>query len=212
MIKTNQDSLKYWSKTNRWFLNAYKDSWLEETIHGPVKLREQFAITLAKLIKAKTILDLGCGPCRVLSRALLESNAENAFGLDFSKSMLQESAKHLSNLGLSSKVELKEADLIKLENYPTSDIVFGLGLFDYIENPKIILKKAHIASNYLVASWPAPNFRNFLRKFRYSCPIYTYSKDDISKLFESIGIKSVDFINAGGFSGYITISKKIEKI
>ena len=40
---------------------------------------------------SKTILDLGCGPCRVLSRALNETNAENAIGLDFSKSMLEES-------------------------------------------------------------------------------------------------------------------------
>ena len=207
-MKNNQDSLKYWSKTNKWFINAYKNSWIEELIHGPVKLREQCAVSVAKLINSKTILDLGCGPCRVLSRALKETNAENAIGLDFSKSMLEESRKHLESLNLSTKVLLKEADLIKIRNYPKADISFGLGIFDYIEDPKIILKKAHESSNYLVASWPAPNFRNFLRKFRYSCPIYTYSKNDIVDLFNQINIHSVDFISAGGFSGYITISKK----
>ena len=207
-MKNNQDSLKYWSKTNKWFLNSYKNSWVEELIHGPVKLREQFAVSSAKLINSRTILDLGCGPCRVLSRALNETNAENAIGLDFSKSMLEESRKHLESLNLSAKVLLKEADLIKMRNYPKADIAFALGLFDYIEEPKIILKKAHQSSNYLVASWPAPNFRNFLRKFRYSCPIYTYSKTDIIDLFNQIDINSIDFISAGGFSGYITISKK----
>jgi len=207
-MKNNQDSLKYWSKTNKWFLNSYKNSWVEELIHGPVKLREQCAVSSAKLINSKTILDLGCGPCRVLSRALNETNAENAIGLDFSKSMLEESRKHLESLNLSAKVLLKEADLIKMRNYPKADIAFALGLFDYIEEPKIILKKAHQSSNYLVASWPAPNFRNFLRKFRYSCPIYTYSKTDIIDLFNQIDINSIDFISAGGFSGYITISKK----
>ena len=207
-MKNNQDSLKYWSKTNKWFINSYKNSWVEELIHGPVKLREQCAVSSAKLINSKTILDLGCGPCRVLSRALNETNAENAIGLDFSKSMLEESRKHLESLNLSAKVLLKEADLIKMRNYPKADIAFALGLFDYIEEPKIILKKAHQSSNYLVASWPAPNFRNFLRKFRYSCPIYTYSKTDIIDLFNQIDINSIDFISAGGFSGYITISKK----
>ena len=207
-MKNNQDSLKYWSKTNKWFINSYQNSWVEELIHGPVKLREQCAVSSAKLINSKTILDLGCGPCRVLSRALNETNAENAIGLDFSKSMLEESRKHLESLNLSSKVLLKEADLIKMRNYPKADIAFALGLFDYIEEPKIILKKAHQSSNYLVASWPAPNFRNFLRKFRYSCPIYTYSKNDIIDLFNQIDINSIDFISAGGFSGYITISKK----
>ena len=207
-MKNNQDSLKYWSKTNKWFINSYKNSWVEELIHGPVKLREQFAVSSAKLINSRTILDLGCGPCRVLSRALNETNAENAIGLDFSKSMLQESRKHLESLNLSSKVLLKEADLIKMRNYPKADIAFALGLFDYIEEPKVILKKAHQSSNYLVASWPAPNYRNFLRKFRYSCPIYTYSKNDILDLFNQIDINSIDFISAGGFSGYITISKK----
>ena len=207
-MKNNQDSLKYWSKTNKWFINSYKNSWIEELIHGPVKLREQCAVSAAKLINSKTILDLGCGPCRVLSRALNETNAENAIGLDFSKSMLEESRKHLKNLNLSKKVLLKEADLIKMRSYPKADIAFGLGLFDYIEEPQIILKKAHQSSNYLVASWPAPNFRNFLRKFRYSCPIYTYSKNDIVNLFNKIDINSIDFISAGGFSGYITISQK----
>ena len=207
-MKDNQDSLKYWSKTNKWFIDSYKNSWIEELIHGPVKLREQFAVSASKLINPKTILDLGCGPCRVLSRALTETNAENAIGLDFSQSMLEESRKHLESLNLSSKVLLKEADLIKMRNYPKADIAFGLGLFDYINDPKIILKKAHQSSNYLVASWPAPNFRNFLRKFRYSCPIYTYSRSEIIDLFNQININSIDFIPAGGFSGYITISKK----
>ena len=207
-MKNNQDSLKYWSKTNKWFINSYKDSWIEEIIHGPVKLREQCSVSVAKLIGAKTILDLGCGPCRVLSRALIESNADKAIGLDFSKPMLEESSKYLANLDLSNKVLLEEADLIKLKNDPEADIAFGLGLFDYIEEPKIILKKAHQSSNYLVASWPSPNLRNFLRKFRYSCPIYTYSKNDIVDLFSQIDIYSIDFISAGGFSGYITISKK----
>ena len=207
-MKNNQDSLKYWSKTNQWFINSYKNSWIEELIHGPVKLREQCAVSVSKLINAKTILDLGCGPCRVLARALKETNAENAVGIDFSKSMLEESRKYLESQNLSKKISLKEADLIRTRNYPKADVAFGLGLFDYIEEPKIILKKAHQSSNYLIASWPAPNLRNFLRKFRYSCTIYTYSKNDIVDLFGQIGINTIDFISAGGFSGYITISKK----
>ena len=52
---------------------------------------------------------------------------------------------------------------MKIKEYPKADISFGLGLFDYINDPKKILRKAHDSSNYLVASWPAPNFRNFLR-------------------------------------------------
>ncbi len=206
-MKNNQDSLRYWSKTNKWFINSYKDSWIEEIIHGPVKLREQCSVSAAKLIGAKTILDLGCGPCRVLSRALIESNADKAIGLDFSKSMLEESSKYIASLDLSNEVLLEEADLIKLEKYPEADIAFGLGLFDYIDDPKVILEKAHQSCQYLVASWPAPNLRNFLRKFRYSCPIFTYSKNDIIKLFNGININSIDFISAGGFSGFITITR-----
>ena len=208
MKNTNSASLKYWSKTNKWFIDAYKDSWIEETIHGPVKLREQCAITTAKLIKADSILDLGCGPCRVLARAIKESGAKHSYGLDFSQSMLDESSKYLEKLGLSKSVNLQKTDLVKIKEYPKADISFGLGLFDYINDPKKILRKAHDSSNYLVASWPAPNFRNFLRKFRYSCPIYTYSKLDIANLFKEIGVNSLDFIPAGGFSGYITISRK----
>ena len=51
-MKNNQDSLKYWSKTNKWFINSYQNSWVEELIHGPVNL-EQCAVSSAKLITLK---------------------------------------------------------------------------------------------------------------------------------------------------------------
>ena len=91
-----------------------------------------------------------------------------------------------------------------MRNYPKADIAFALGLFDYIEEPKIILKKAHQSSNYLVSSWPAQTF--YLRKFRYSYPIYTYSKNDIIDLFNQIDINSMTLYLLE-VSGYITISK-----
>ncbi|WP_320664938.1 class I SAM-dependent methyltransferase [Prochlorococcus sp. MIT 1223] len=206
MISSANLSQNYWSKANKWFINTYKNSWLEEVIHAPVKLRENIAVTTAGLVEAKTLLDLGCGPSRVLAKALIEAKVQSAVGMDFSEFMLEESSKYLSQLNLTNRVILRNVDLLEINDYPETDICFALGLFDYIKEAKLIVSKAHISSKYLVCSWPAKNPRNFLRRFRYSCPIYTYDKEDILKLFDSIGVRNVRLIPAGGYSGYITIS------
>ena len=120
--------------------------------------------------------------------------------------MIEEAKTYLDQKNLSEKAEIKKEDLLRLESYPEADLSIALGLFDYISDPENIIKKAHISSNYLVASWPTPGIRNYLRKFRYTCSVYTYTINEVSSLFSNIGIKDLYFIDLGGFSGFLTIS------
>ena len=55
-------SKDYWSKSNKWFIDAYNSTFIESIKHAPVRLREDLAVMSTKLIDAKKILDLGCGP------------------------------------------------------------------------------------------------------------------------------------------------------
>lgn len=206
-MENNKDSsFRYWSKANKWFINAYNKSFFEKIIHSPVKRREELAVISTRLTNSKTILDLGCGPCRVLSKCLSEGKAEKAFGIDFSRSMIVEAESHINQEGISEKVLIKQANLLELDSYPNSDLAIALGLFDYINDPLNIIKKTHLSSNYLVASWPGKNLRNYLRRFRYSCPVYTYDISEVSSMFNKIGITDLHFIDLGGFSGFLTIS------
>ena len=95
-MSSNDLSLKYWSSPNKWFLDAYNDTLLQKIIHGPLKLRVELALAATKLCSAKTFLDLGCGPSRVLYRSLKETDVTSAIGLDFSPRMLEESKQFLS--------------------------------------------------------------------------------------------------------------------
>ena len=58
----------------------------------------------------------------------------------------------------------------------------------------------------LVASWPTKTPRNYLRKFRYSCNVFTYKKNETLNLLKETGFKYVKSINLGGLSGFVTIS------
>lgn len=202
---SQRKAFEYWSKNNKWFLDAYNKSSLQQLIHGPIKLRAQLSITATMLTNSKKILDLGCGPSRVLYRCLSEGEAENAIGLDFSANMLEESHEYLKQKGVADKVELIECDLLDKKTYPEADLSIALGLFDYVPNPKLVLSRAHKACKYSVTSWCRPNLRNFLRKFRYTCPVYTYTEKQVREMFYEIGVKNVHIIEAGGFSGFITI-------
>lgn len=196
----------YWAKKNKWFIDAYNKSAFESIKHAPVLLREDLAVLTAKMLNAKTILDLGCGPCRVLANCLEAIEDSKGIGLDFSQSMIEESKDFLKSKKLISRAKLKNVDLLESKSYPKADLSIGLGLFDYISNPKNILDKSIKSSPVLVASWPTKTPRNYLRKFRYSCNVHTYKKEDILTLLKETGFKYVKSINLGGLSGFVTIS------
>jgi len=199
-------SKDYWSKSNQWFIDAYNSTFIESIKHAPVRLREDLAVMSSKLIDAKTILDLGCGPSRVLAKCILSVDNSKGIGLDFSNSMIDESKTYLQSLGIENRVELVKTDLLELKEFPKSSIAIALGLFDYIEDPLVILKKASLSSSLLVASWPANTPRNYLRKFRYSCPVYRYNLNNVQNILKEAGYNFIQVINLGALSGFVTIS------
>ena len=200
-------SKEYWSKSNKWFIDAYNSTFIESIKHAPVRLREDLAVMSTKLIDAKKILDLGCGPSRVLAKCLLSVPDSQGIGLDFSDSMINESKSYLKSLDLVDRVELEKADLLDLKEFPKASISIALGLFDYIEDPLRILNKASMSTSVLV-SWPTNTPRNYLRKFRYSCPVYRYNLSDVENILKEAGYNFTQVINLGALSGFVTISKK----
>ena len=119
-----------------------------------------------------------------------------------------ESKQFLSKKNVLDKVQLINCDLIATPEYPKADIAIGLGLFDYISDQEVVIKKAHLSSNFVVASWVRPSIRNYLRRFRYSCELYTHTEKEVSQFFNNIGISSVSFIECGPMCGFISISSR----
>ena len=204
---SNTLSKDYWSKSNKWFIDAYNSTFIELIKHAPVRLREDLAVMTSKLIEAEKILDLGCGPSRVLAKCLLTIPNSKGIGLDFSDSMILESKRYLRSINIEERVTLNKADLLELSEFPKASIAIALGLFDYIENPLNILKKASKSSSVLVASWPTDTPRNYLRKYRYSCPVYRYNIKKVENLLKEAGYSYIQRVNLGALSGFVTIAK-----
>ena len=79
------------------------------------------------------------------------------------------------------------------------DLTIALGVFDYIGDPQAFLgKMRRISSKALVASWPTPGLRMALRKLRYSCPVYSYTEEQIRQLHSRAGITKFDLIRVPG--------------
>jgi hypothetical protein len=65
-----------------------------------------------------------------------------------------------------------------------------------------------LSNNSIMASWPENGLRMSLRRYRYTCPLYHYTAENILQLHEKAGIQKskVEIIKIGG--GWATIARK----
>jgi len=155
----------------------------------------RFSETLKNINRSEihSVLDIGCGSGRYCAEFL--KMGKTVTGIDIASEMLK-LAKSLC------KKEVPEGHINFVHgNY--TDIEFDekhgaavlMGLFDYIKDPKPILKKLQKDIDCLIlASFPKDNnFLNSIRNTRYyffkNCPLYFYSKNSLENLFKSCGFE-----------------------
>lgn len=142
------------------------------------------------------VLDVGCGSGRV-AELILEAGASSYVGVDFSEPMLDLARKRLARF--EDKTELLHGDFMTAPLEGPFDIVVGLGLFDYIEDPTLFVRRfADLAPHgSVVASFPVWSWlKGPLRKVRYevlnSCPIFNYTPREVRFLFRAAGFENVE--------------------
>lgn len=152
--------------------------------------RRDAAVAAVKERNRPSVLDIGCGSCRV-GELLLEAGAARYLGIDFSEPMIQLATERLQRFG--DKVELRVGDALQVPLEQKFDVVLALGFFDYIEDPVPFARKMFSAcGDVAIASFPRWDWvKGPLRRLRYQglndCPIFDYTARELEFLFKAAG-------------------------
>jgi len=158
--------------------------------------RQQVALDVARSFSSPTVLDVGCGTGR-LGAEILRRGARRYVGIDFATPMLELARERLRPFG--DRVELLGRDYRQLELAEPFDVVLGLGLFDYLEDPVAIARRMRRdCRGAMVATFPRWTWiRSPYRAVRYrlvhDCPIFNYSKTHIERSLSEAGFSRITF-------------------
>jgi len=162
-------------------------------------MRERVALTLQECHgRNKTVLDIGCGSGRV--SFLLAEKGMKVVGIDYSSKMIELADEYLKKYIVNKSVKLNVKFMCRnfmknFEGNKAFDITVALGVFDYIKNPILFLKKMrNTTKEKMIASYPAKfTFITPIRKvwlWTRNCPVYFYTKNELKAMYDSIGIKN----------------------
>jgi SAM-dependent methyltransferase len=158
--------------------------------------RQQVALDVVRSFASPAVLDVGCGTGR-LGAEILRHGARRYVGIDFATPMLEMARERLRPFG--DRVDLLERDYRELDFAEPFDVVLGLGLFDYLEDPTAIARRMRRdCRGAMVATFPRWTWiRGPYRAVRYrllnDCPIFNYSKAHIERSLSEAGFSRITF-------------------
>ena len=110
-------------------------------MRGSYELYLQFAAILPlQKLKDKAILDVGCGPGRLLA-ALADQGCSNLTGLDFSSAAINQAESSLSSLNHPVKISLIKGSVADEDLFPdcTFDAVYMLDVVEHLPPDVLVL-------------------------------------------------------------------------
>jgi SAM-dependent methyltransferase len=118
-------------------------------------------------------------------------------GLDLSEEMLKIAQRNcLESLG-TGEIKFIKADYLNFPFAHQFDAACLMGFFDYIKDPiPVLLKLKEEINKEIYATFPkSGGLLAFQRKIRYNlkhCPLYLYSKNDVTRLMQESGIPNFE--------------------
>ncbi len=93
---------------------------------------DRYRAAFAKVLKGKTVLEIGPGPEVILSRLCLEAGAEKIYAIELLEETYRKAQQTLRRLGLEDKIQLLHGNAMTVElpeqvDYCVSEIVGGIG-------------------------------------------------------------------------------------
>ena len=175
-------------------------------------LYERVEITINEITELSgcTLLDVGCGSGRN-SVAFLRAGARHVVGIDFAEAMLALARQYSARNGVSSHTEFICGDAVSYPFAQSFDVVAALGVFDYIADPRELLRRmVRLSSHKVIASFPSFTLiRGTQRKVRYwmkDCPVYFTSPEQLKDLCSEVGLDEYRLVPCGG-AGFILIGR-----
>ena len=108
--------------------------------------RRAAALSLCGELAGKSVLDVGCGTGALLGPAAT-ARAAQYLGIDAAPNMVEAARVNLASLGLPAPFTVEVGDVTKLAVADGSfDVVIGLGLLEYFDDPRIVIREAKRAA------------------------------------------------------------------
>jgi SAM-dependent methyltransferase len=194
----------FWSSRAKRFDAIYDyATWWDRWLHQPIQRRHDAAMDAVLSLSLPTVCDIGCGSGRQLAGAI-EAGAARAVGVDVSSEMVALARRRSRDVGCTGRVEVHVADALGWETHETFDLVWALGVFDYVRDPQPLLRRMReLSRNQVLATfrrmWAV---RSPFRKLVYACrgqPIYLFTKGRIRDEMSAAGFRrvSVERLSAG---------------
>jgi SAM-dependent methyltransferase len=169
--------------------------------------RRQLAADTVASYESPRVLDVGCGSGRIGEFAL-EAGAAAYVGVDFSEPMIAMARQRLDRYG--DRVELLVADFLEASLDGPFDVVLAVGLFDYLPNAQEFSDRMFAVcapGGSVVGSFPTWSWlKGPARKVRYEwigdCPIFNYTRSQLTQMFQSSGFSRVEVLSPGR-SGFL---------
>ncbi len=163
--------------------------------------RLRLTVAAAEEMKAKSVLDVGCG-----SGPLFEPLATRGIrvtGLEPAAAMIElanEEAKRFPGL-----TDVRQGSWEHLQDEDCFDLAVALGVFDYVDEPEELLKRLAAAAPFVIGSFPKSGIRTNFRKIRYrrgGVAVYGYSAERLFAMARACALE-IDDLKELGRAGYL---------
>ncbi len=184
------------------FAAFYRSEGLSRLIgRGPLFDRLRGAVDIVTAVGATHVLDVGCGSGPLFDP--LATRGVRVTGIDPAPAMVAlarvEAARH------PEIVTVQERGWETITEEDAYDAAVALGVFDYVDEPAVLLRAMGRAAPHVVASFPAPGLRLELRRVRYGARgvhVHGYRSGDLTRLADSTDL-SVAELRPLGRAGYL---------
>ena len=211
MLKKTESVQSYWDARSDLFGNYYKKpSSFDRVFRKGVYERQAIAVKACKVIPNASVLDIGSGPGVNSVSLIKNAGASHVFGVDFAQQMIDYAKNTAKEEGVSDKCTFVLGDVLTYDfGDKKFDYTYALGVFDYVEQAQVLLSRmSQLSTKSFMASWPENGLRMALRRYRYTCPLFHYTEQEIIDLHKKAGIPAdkLDIIRIGG--GWATVAHK----
>jgi SAM-dependent methyltransferase len=170
------------------FAAFYRSEGLSRLIgRGPLFDRLRGSVDIVAAVGATHVLDVGCGSGPLF--APLATRGVRVTGIDPAPAMVALARVEAGRQPEMVTVEERGWETITEED--AYDAAVALGVFDYVDEPAVLLRAMGRAAPHVVASFPAPGVRLELRRVRYGARgvhVHGYRPGDLARLADSSGL------------------------
>ena len=188
---------RYWDNEVNGFDAIYShrksrvSNWLDAKFRWDMYARFDYTMNQSEPIKGRSFLDVGCGTGGY-SLEFLRRGAQRVVGRDISGRMIAVCQERAKAEHQEARYRFIVSDLLQYEPDTLFDICIGIGLFDYIREPQIVLSKMRkVVRDKAIMTFPRFwTWRAPVRKMRLAlcgCAAFFYTKERIDVLLRRAG-------------------------